>query len=230
MTRIARLRCRRHYAGGGSGFTQLLRMGALCLVGLGLGALPGWSQQAKAGSALSPAAAPVATPAAGSGELTPIGQAATTGSGAQAARMPVISTWDFVRMILVLVAVIGVIYLVFYLLRRTTRKSTIENDLITVLGSKSLAGNRSLHLVRVGRSVYLVGSAEGNVGLVSEISEKESVDELLLQAGKQRAAGKKTFSEILGGLVPQGVGQLALPDGLGFVRRQKDRLRKLRSV
>jgi flagellar protein FliO/FliZ len=134
-------------------------------------------------------------------------------------------------MLLVLAAVIGVIYLLFLVLRRTTRRKSVENDLITVLGSKSLAANRTLHLVRVGRNVYLVGASEGGVRLVAEISDRESADELVLAAESQRVPAKRTFSDILGGIVPQGgLGGLSLPEGLGFVRRQKDRLRKLRSV
>lgn len=167
----------------------------------------------------------------GTGELTPLGQGTAGTDAAATARVPLVSTWDFVRMLIVLAAVIAVIYLVFALLRRSSRRSTVENDLISVLGSKSLAANRTLHLVRVGKSVYLVGAAEGGVGLVSEIDDQESVDELLLRAEKQRTSAKKSFSEILGGIIPQGgVGQLSLPDGLGFVKRQKDRLRKIRSV
>ena len=169
------------------------------------------------------------TPA--TGELTPLGQGAAATDAAATARAPLVSTWDWLRMLLVLAAVIVVIYLLFALLRRSSRRATVENDLISVLGSKSLAANRTLHLVRVGRSVYLVGAAEGGVGLVSEIDDQESIDELLLRAEKQRTSGKRSFSEILAGIVPQGgVGQLSLPDGLGFVKRQKDRLKKLRSV
>jgi flagellar protein FliO/FliZ len=197
---------------------RFLRVALVCAFGLAAAGLPVWAQQA-------PGNAPAA------GEQTPLGQGSAAPAATAPARVSVVSTWDFVRMLLVLAAVIAFIYLVFRLLRRGTRRATVENDLISLLGSKDLAPNRSLHLVRVGRSVYLVGSAEGSVGLVSEISDKESVDELLLQAGKQRPSGKKAFSEILAGILPQiGAGQLALPDGLGFVRRQKDRLRKLRSV
>jgi flagellar protein FliO/FliZ len=193
------------------------RLAALCLLAALAGALPISAQQ-------------VAPAPASSGELTPVGQGATADEAAPA-RVSLVSTWDFVRMLLVLAAVIAFIYIVFVLLRRGTRRATAQNDLIRVLGSKSLAGNRSLHLVRVARSLYLVGSAEASVALVSEIRDKESVDEILLEAEKQRAPGRRTFSDILAGLVPHGAGgQLALPDGLGFVRRQRERLRKLRSV
>jgi flagellar protein FliO/FliZ len=201
---------------GGRGGFSFLRRAALCALLLGALGSQLFAQQV------------TTTP---TGEQTPLGQGAAATDGAATARVPLVSTWDFVRMLIVLAAVIAVIYLIFVLLRRSTRRSTVENDLISVLGSKSLAANRTLHLVRVGKSVYLVGAAEGGVGLVSEISDQESIDQLMLRAEKQRTSAKKSFSEILGGIVPQGgVGQLSLPDGLGFMKKQKDRLRKLRSV
>ena len=107
----------------------------------------------------------MATPPQGAGvdeSRIPLGGAAPSGgaaAGAPAAAVPAgsnVSTWDFVRMLLVLACVIGVIYGLFWLLRRGAGKRVQENDLIKVLGSKTLNGSRSLHLVEVGASVFLV--------------------------------------------------------------------------
>jgi flagellar biogenesis protein FliO len=196
-----------------------LRLGGLlCLLILGVHA-PIGAQEASGGPAPEAIAA--------GGEQTPIGELDPV--PAAGGNVALVSAWDFVRMFLVLGAVIAAIYVVFLLIRRSGRRTAVENDLITVLGSKGLVGNRSLHLVRVGRNVYLVGSSENGVGLVSEISDKESVDEITLAAAKQATQGRKTFSDILGGLFPQPGGGLALPDGLGFLRRQRERLRKVGS-
>ena len=46
-----------------------------------------------------------------------------------------VSTWDFVRMLIILAVVVLVIYLLFWLLRRGAGKKIQENDLIHVLGS-----------------------------------------------------------------------------------------------
>src|SRR5208283_807846 len=106
----------------------------------------------------------------------------TTAGGAPGAApvpaaTPGVSTWDFVRMLLILACVIGVIYVLFWLLRKGTARGRIqESDLIRVLGSRGLSGNRALHLVEVGSNIYLVGSSDGGVELVAEITEKESLD------------------------------------------------------
>ena len=114
---------------------------------------------------------------------------AASGAGRPAsavqAATPGVSTWDFVRMLVILAAVVGAIYLVFWLMRRSAGKKVTENDLIHVLGSRSLAGNRALHLVEVGRSVFLVGSSDGGVELVSEITDKESLDSVRLKVAEE---------------------------------------------
>ena len=91
-----------------------------------------------------------------------------------AADSPLISSWDFVRMVIILAAVVGVIYLIFYFLKRGMRKQLPDNEIIRLLGTRNLAGNRSLHLVELGKSVYLLGSAEGGITLISEVNDQET--------------------------------------------------------
>jgi flagellar protein FliO/FliZ len=70
---------------------------------------------------------------------------------------PLVSSWDFLRMVLILAAVVGVIYLIFWLLKRGFRRQLPQNDLIRLLGTRNLSGNRALHLVEMGKQVFLVG-------------------------------------------------------------------------
>ena len=140
---------------------------------------------------------------------------------------PLISTWDFLRMILILAIVIGLIYGLFFVLKKTTLKRVVENDLIRVLGSRSLASNKSLHLVEVGNSIFLVGSADGGISMISEIKDSESLDRIHLQASELRTSEKRSFRDVLYEIFkPQesaGSGQ-----SFDFVKDQKERIRKLR--
>ena len=138
-----------------------------------------------------------------------------------------VSVWDFVRMALVLVVVIVVIYLIFWLLRRGAGKRVPENDLIHVLGSKSLAANRAMHLVEVGSSVYLVGSTDGGVELIAEITEKESLDSIRLKAAEQTPATRRTFQTILSEIFRPAKNPFTVGDGIGVLKGQRDRLKKL---
>ncbi len=138
-----------------------------------------------------------------------------------------VSTWDFVRMILVLACVLGVIYLLFWLLRRGAGKKVQENGLIHVLGSRGLSGSRSLHLVEVGSSVYLVGSSDGGVELIAEITDKESLDSLRLKAAEQTPGGRRTFAQALGEIFRPAGRPFSIGEGLGFLKGQRERLKKL---
>lgn len=153
------------------------------------------------------------------------------GQAGAAAAAPVstsgVSTWDFVRMIIILAAVIGAIYLIFWLLRRGAGKRITENNLIKVLGSRSLAGSRSLHLVEVGTSVYLVGASDGGVELIAEITDKESLDSVRLKAAEEGPTGKRSFQQILSEIFRPARQGVSLGEGLGFLRGQRDKLRKL---
>jgi flagellar protein FliO/FliZ len=161
----------------------------------------------------------------------PLGSAAPAGAAGQPAApvaTPGVSTWDFVRMLLILACVIAVIYVLFWLLRKGTGRGRIqENDLIRVLGSRSLAGNRALHLVEVGSNIYLVGASDGGVELVAEITEKESLDSVRLKAAEQLPAGRRTFQQTLSEIFRPAKTPFSVGDGIGFLKGQRERLKKL---
>jgi len=129
-------------------------------------------------------------------------------------------------MLLVLACVIGVIYALFWLLRRGAGRKVQENDLIHVLGSRGLVGNRSLHLVEVGTSVFLVGASDGGVELISEITDKESLDSVRLKAAEQ-APARRSFQQALAEIFRPAKRPFTIGDGLGFLKGQHERLKKL---
>lgn len=83
---------------------------------------------------------------------------------------------DVVRMLLVLAAVIGVIYITFSLLKRASRSQVRSSTLIHSLSSVPLGGSRALHLIQVGERHYLIGSGEQNVQLIEAIEDQETID------------------------------------------------------
>jgi flagellar protein FliO/FliZ len=130
-------------------------------------------------------------------------------------------------MLIILGCVVGVIYLLFWILRRSSGKKIQENDLIRVLGSRSLAGNRALHLIEVGGCVYLVGASDGGVQLISEITDKESLDSVRLKAAEQPVSAARSFPQILSEIFRPARKPVSLGEGIGFLRGQRDRLKKL---
>jgi len=138
---------------------------------------------------------------------------------------PLVSTWDFVRMLLILAAVVGVIYLLFYLLKRGFRRQLPQNDLIRVLGSRSLAGNRALHLVALGRGIYLVGAAESGISLIAEIKDQETLDQIRLESSQ--VLPPQGFAQFFQSLWKGGGKRNLTGDSLELLKQQRQRLQKM---
>lgn len=136
------------------------------------------------------------------------------------------TAWDFVRMVLVLGAVIALIYALFMFLKKIGNPKSGGEGLITLLASQPLNGNRALHLIQVGNEVFLVGSADGGVSLVSRLEDKETLDRIALYESDRKSGGSSfanTFRSILGDNGQESGGDVS---GL-FLRKQRERLKKL---
>jgi flagellar protein FliO/FliZ len=214
-----------------------MRILAGVLVTLAITAMPGFGQ-ANTNAAAGTAAAGVSgaqtnlneseliIPDDGGSRAGSQGRAGATAQAVQNAT-PGVSTWDFVRMLIILALVVVAIYLLFWVLRRSAGKKITENDLIRILGSRSLAGNRSLHLVEIGSSMFLVGASDGGVELISQITDKESLDSVRLKAAEEGPAGKRNFQQVLAEIFRPAARPVSLHDGVGFLQGQRDKLRKL---
>jgi flagellar protein FliO/FliZ len=152
---------------------------------------------------------------------------APAGGKAVSAEGPLVSSWDFVRMLLVLAAVVAVIYLIFHLLRRGLRRQLPENEIIRVIGSRSLTGNRSLHLVELGTTVFLLGAAEGGITLISEVKDRETLDMVRLESSRQRQA-PQGFGQFFQSILKPGAGRASgIEATVDFMKRQRQRLHKM---
>lgn len=86
---------------------------------------------------------------------------------------------DLFKMVFALIIVIGLIYALLKFLSKRNKKfsnvKTMEN-----LGGISVGTNKSLQLVRIGNSVYVIGVGD-NVDMLQEISDEQMKQELLKQ-------------------------------------------------
>jgi len=104
---------------------------------------------------------------------------------------------------------------------------------INLLSTRALQANRSLHLVEVGKQIFLVGSSESGVALVAEIHDKESIDEIRIKVAERGTlVGRRGgFREVFAGMFTRsGAGvPLGAPaiDPFGFIRQQRERLKKM---
>jgi flagellar protein FliO/FliZ len=81
-----------------------------------------------------------------------------------------------VRTIVGLAVVIGVIYGLYWILKqvKAAREETASGDGLETLATLPLGTNRSMHLVRAGQEIVLVGAGEHGVTPIRTYSEAEA--------------------------------------------------------
>jgi flagellar protein FliO/FliZ len=125
--------------------------------------------------------APVAF-AAGSSEDTKLNLGSADDSAASSATSAS-SGGSIVRTIVGLAVVLGVIYGLHWVLKqvKASKSNADAGDALESVASLSLGTNRSLHLVRVGGEIVLLGAAEHQVTPIRRYSEDEALSLGLLE-------------------------------------------------
>jgi flagellar protein FliO/FliZ len=113
---------------------------------------------------------PVLAATAPHGENAPLDLAGST-AGAHAA-----GGGSLVRTIVGLAIVLAVIFGLRWVLKqvKASREERADGTGLTAMGSLALGSNRSLHVVRAGREVLVVGSGEQGVTAVRSYGEEEA--------------------------------------------------------
>jgi len=101
---------------------------------------------------------------------------------------PATSPFGIFRMVLTLAVVAVAIYGVVFLLKKATRGGRVVQDpFLKVLAAAPVGTNRSVHVVSLGSQAWLVGVAEHGVNLISEITDRETLDAMLLEDSRRSA-------------------------------------------
>ena len=99
---------------------------------------------------------------------------------------PVTSPFGIFRVVLTLALVAAAIYGVVFLLKKASRGGRVSQDpFLKVLAAVPIGTNRSVHVVTLGSQAWLVGSAEHGVNLISEITDKETLDAMILEDSRR---------------------------------------------
>src|SRR3954451_16875347 len=131
------------------------------------------------------------------------------GSGAtdaDAAQHSASAGGNLVRTIVGLAVVLGVIYGLHWVLKqvKTSKDSAEAGESLATVASLNLGPNRSLHLVRVGAEIVLLGAAEHQITPIRRYSESEAHALGLLEPAvvtladlEAEAAQPKRFADLL---------------------------------
>jgi flagellar biogenesis protein FliO len=134
-----------------------------------------------------------------------------------------------VRMLIILGGVVLVIYLFFFFLKKGMKKKMPENDIMRVITSTRLQGNDIIYLIQTGYHYFLVGSGGNGLSLIAQITDKETIDTIMLNTNEEKNPGKQNFSDILLKIFKPGKKQNGLiSNPLNFMKKQQERLNKLK--
>ncbi len=137
---------------------------------------------------------------------------------------------DLFRTIFVLVLVLGAIYAVLLIIKKFSVSTIDGSSLIKVVGSKAIMKDSAVHLLEVGNQVFLVGSGSNSINLISEITDKETIDNIRLNLPKENKVKKGSFSSLVSGYLGNANRKKTeekIRQSETFLRNQKNRLKDL---
>lgn len=102
--------------------------------------------------------------------------------------------------VIVVLAVIVALIILLIRFLGTKNKSWFSNPTIRILGGVGLGPNKTLQLIEVGNSVYLIGVGE-NINLVDKISDPDEVTSILAALQEEAAMSGNGLSPLLSKLV-----------------------------
>jgi flagellar protein FliO/FliZ len=144
------------------------------------------------------------------------------------------------RTVLLLILAAAAVYGVVYAVRKVSRPRETLDPNLRILASTRLGQSRFVHVVALGSRAWLVGSGEGGISHIADITEQEALDTLFLDESRRNAEsnnGRWDFRSLLrrlgivdrgtgprAGIPPEGTQESLRPDE---IRRRRERLRGL---
>jgi flagellar protein FliO/FliZ len=187
----------------------------------------------------APASTDASAPELPAGEtIEAAGETGETSARSEAERLLVIedtpaaaagpsSAMAIFRMILVLALVAVVIYLVVFFLRRLSKPQGEQNPHLKILASTYLGSGRYVHVVSVGTKAWLVGSGEGGISHIADITEQEAVDAMLLDSSQKVAEAERNPLQNFQALLKKLSGVSAREqDSLEKIRQRRERFKR----
>jgi flagellar protein FliO/FliZ len=138
------------------------------------------------------------------------------------------SLWSAIRMILVLALAAAAIYGVVFFIKRSSKPAAASDPFLKILASSHLGSNRYAHVVAVGDKAWLLGSSDGGVNLISEIDDKNVLNEMMLEDSKKAADTQSgRLPDFISMLRRLGIRAEARVPAADDIRRHRERLKGL---
>ena len=109
----------------------------------------------------------------------------------------------FVKMIVVLAIFAAAVYLLFRFIKKQNNPGNEENPFLRKAFQLTLGPGKTVQIITLVDSAYILGVSDSNVNLIEKIDDKELVNAINLYAEKNSAQTKpKSFSELLDIFMP----------------------------
>jgi flagellar biogenesis protein FliO len=119
------------------------------------------------------------------------------------------------------------LYLVYRLLIKKRSRIVTDSEIIRVLATYPLAGNRVIQIMDIAGEILVLGVSDANINLISKVEDRETIDRIKLLSNRENP-GATTFKDQLLNLIGgKGLGRTDRVASLGGYRRRIERMRKL---
>jgi len=138
------------------------------------------------------------------------------------------SVWVMIRMLLVLILAAVAIYGVVFFLKRSSKPAIIKDPFLKILASTSLGSSCYAHVVSVGSKAWLLGSGNGGVNLISEITDKDVLDAMFLEESRKTSLTQSgRFPDFVSLLRKLGAPAESRTPATDEIRKRRERLKGL---
>ncbi len=147
--------------------------------------------------------------------------------------------WLIFKTVFVIGLLVGGFYYFFRFVTRKTGLQVFGKDVIQVLSVVPLGQNKYLQVVDLAGRVMVLGVTDGAINLITEITGKEEIDRIRVMSSRPMEQERPTFQDFLGKQLGRfirrkpgdvsgdGAGRGGEYDRLAYLKRQRDRLRKM---
>jgi flagellar protein FliO/FliZ len=113
--------------------------------------------------------------------------------------------WIFIRMIFVLIIIVGIIYFIFRLIKKSAEPGKDEDPFLRKVSSITLSPGKSVQVVTLLDKAYILGVGDDSINLIDQVNDLELINAMNLYADKSSENIKpKNFQEILNLFMPNG--------------------------
>ena len=99
-----------------------------------------------------------------------------------------------VKMVFLLLLVIVLIWVCLGLLKRALGLRSGGNNGVIMAGGVPLGQRRSIQFIKIGRTLYLVGVTDHNIGLIDAIKDEDAIEDIV---NIHTSSGNQLFSTLL---------------------------------